>query len=411
MPAVRSTRSKTSQSPSKSPAKSIKALKSKPRRKGKAASEEEDEDHLDVAESSSDDGHDAYEDQALEGEDQDEDEDVKSLDSDALDDDEIIDKSRKRKRVSTAKKSSKAKSSKKKKKDIVDESEDDFEVKEGQEVVGTVVQAPKTGRVPAGQISKNTFNFLTKLKDPKCNDREWFKLNEPVYRLAEQEWKDFVEEFTTVLVDGVDSQIPHLPPKDCILRIYRDVRFSNDKTPYKMNFAASFSRGGRKGIFAHYYIQIQPGNKSFLAAGLWQPGKNELETLRSHIKHSSANFRSIISAPEFVAHFGEPKPVTQSKSAKKGHSDVDFFQRSNIFGREDELKVAPKGIDKNHPDIDLLKCRSFAVVHRFVDDQVLAPDFKEELAKVAKVVQPFVRCLNNMITLPIDQDDSDDDDE
>jgi hypothetical protein len=113
--------------------------------------------------------------------------------------------------------------------------------------------------VPAGQISKNTFDFLTQLKDPKCNDREWFVSSqfmfisrllhhpqvqtkwyipsvywiaelismvhlEPVYRLAEQEWKDFIEEFTTTLVDEVDSQIPHLPPKDCILRIYRDVR-------------------------------------------------------------------------------------------------------------------------------------------------------------------------------------------
>jgi hypothetical protein len=96
---------------------------------------------------------------------------------------------------------------------------------------------------------------------------------------------------------------------------------------------------------------VQPGNQTFLAAGLWQPGKNELETLRAHIKHSSANLRSIISAPEFVAHFGEPKPVTPSKSAKKGDSNADIhqLQRSSIFGREDELKVAPKGVDKNHP--------------------------------------------------------------
>lgn len=77
------------------------------------------------------------------------------------------------------------------------------------------------------------------------------RFSEPVYRLAEQEWKDFVSEFSDILVEEVDDQVPPLPPKDCIMRIYRDVRFSNDKTPYKKNFSASFSRGGRKGIFAH----------------------------------------------------------------------------------------------------------------------------------------------------------------
>ncbi|KAL1739352.1 hypothetical protein HDZ31DRAFT_49525, partial [Schizophyllum fasciatum] len=84
-----------------------------------------------------------------------------------------------------------------------------------------------------------------------------------------------------------------------------------------------------------------------------------------------------ISAPEFVEHFGE------AKRQPKG-------ERSNIFGMEDELKVAPKGIDKNHRDIDLLKCRSFAVVERFLDSEVVAPDFKERLAKVAAVMCPFV---------------------
>jgi len=99
--------------------------------------------------------------------------------------------------------------------------------------------------------------------------------------------------------------------------------------------------------------------------------------------------------------------VTQSK--KQSKSDINIPRRSSIFGRDDELKVAPKGIDKSHPDIDLLKCRSFAVVYRFMDVQVLAPDFKEELAKVAKVAQPFNRCLNDMITLPVADDDSNDD--
>ncbi|RDB17272.1 hypothetical protein Hypma_001956 [Hypsizygus marmoreus] len=192
-------------------------------------------------------------------------EEVKQYDSDALDDEDFGMRvsSLKRKRGTSSA------SPQKKKKTVSrrpssrrtrtngsdDEDADEFELKNGQEVVGVVVQAPKTGRVPPGQISQNTLDFLTKLQDPKCNDREWFKLHEPVYRLAETEWKDFIEALTTELTE-VDAQIPPLPPKDVIHRIYRDVRFSNDKTPYKTGLSSSFSRSGRKGIFAGYHVLV-----------------------------------------------------------------------------------------------------------------------------------------------------------
>ncbi|KAJ3966317.1 hypothetical protein EV361DRAFT_580053 [Lentinula raphanica] len=278
----------------------------------------------------------------------------------------------------------------------VDEDEEDSELdlREGQEIVGAVVQAPKTGRVPPGQISKNTFDFLEKLTHPECNDREWFKLHEPVYRLAEKEFKDFVNSFTEVLTE-VDPHVPPLPPKDVIHRIYRDIRFSNDKTPYKKNLSASFSRSGRKGIFACYHISIRPGGESLLAAGTWCPGKNELATIRSNISRSPDRLRQVISDPEFVELFGDPTPTKDGS-------------RRNIFGAEDELKVAPKGFDKDHKDIDLLKCRTFAVVHRFKDSEVLSPDFKTRLGEVAAVVRPFVHCLNDLMTLQNDDDDDDD---
>ncbi|KII85602.1 hypothetical protein PLICRDRAFT_668628 [Plicaturopsis crispa FD-325 SS-3] len=297
-----------------------------------------------------------------------------SLDSDALDEDDDENVGAKRKRV-TKKKTQKKPSPRKRRKNSDEEEEEgeDIELKEGQKIVGSVVKAPTTGRVPAGQISQNTLDFLRNLKDPACNDREWFKLHEPVYRVAEQEWKDFVEEFTNNLTE-VDEQIPPLPPKDLIHRIYRDVRFSPDKTPYKRGLSASFSRSGRKGIFAAF----KPGGESLLAAGTWCPGKNELATMRSHILRSPARLRAIIADPEFVAEFGE----------------------GSIFGREDELKTAPKGVDKTHPDIDLLKCRSFSVVHYFTDQQVTSPEFRQELARVARVARPFVHCINDMKTLP-----------
>ncbi|KAJ7291041.1 hypothetical protein C8J57DRAFT_1586403 [Mycena rebaudengoi] len=310
-------------------------------------------------------------------------------DSDALDEDSADEnvKTKKRKRPSAAQKTRSPK-----KRRNVDSDEEDFELdlKEGQEIAGVVVRAPKTGQVPPGQISQNTFDFLTQLKDPKCNDREWFKLHDPVFRQAETEWNDFVAAFTELLVE-VDSEIPPLPPKDVTHRIYRDMRFSNDKTPYKTGFSATFSRSGRKGIFA----QFKPGGQSLLAAGSWCPGKNELATIRSNIQHDPTRLRDVISAPTFVRYFGDPKPHPQGA-------------RRNIFGSEDELKVAPKGIAKTHDEIDLLKCRSFAVSHRFTDAQVLAPDFKNKLADMVHVVMPLVHCLNDMMTVAPDAEESED---
>ncbi|KAF7329948.1 hypothetical protein MKEN_00258700 [Mycena kentingensis (nom. inval.)] len=304
-------------------------------------------------------------------------------DSDALDDSDTEKKQKKRKRASTG--SEKKARSPRKKKKVADS---DDELDDGVEIVGAVVQAPKTGRVPPGQVSPNTFDFLTQLRDPKCNDREWFKLHDPVYRQAEQEWKDFIEAFTDLLVE-IDDQIPPLPPKDVIHRIYRDTRFSNDKTPYKTNFSASFSRSGRKGIYAFYHVMIRPGNQSMIAAGAWCPGKNELELLRSNIKRDPSRLRDIINGAAFVKHFGKAEPGA----------------RRNIFGREDELKVAPKGVAKTHPDIDLLKCRSFAVSHQFTDAQVLDPDFKSTAIAVARISVPFVHCLNELMTIPPDEDE------
>jgi len=243
------------------------------------------------------------------------------------------------------------------------------------------------GRVPPGQVSQNTFNFLSQLKNPECNDRDWFRLHEPVFRLAETEFKLFIEKLTD-LFTAVDPQIPPLPPKDVVYRIYRDVRFSNDKTPYKTNFSATFSRSGRKGIFAGYHIMIKPGGESLLAAGTWCPGKNELATIRSHIQHNSSRLRQVINEPLFVKNFGPAKPTSKGKRG-----------RQNIFGRDDELKMAPKGVAKDHKDIDLLKCRSFVVVHQFTDEEVLSPNFGQTVMEVAKAAKPLVYCMNDYMSV------------
>ncbi|KAI5450225.1 hypothetical protein NCC49_003242 [Naganishia albida] len=264
------------------------------------------------------------------------------------------------------------------------DSDESLELEEGQEIKGRIFSAPKTGHVPPGQISRNTFKFLVNLQDPEKNDREWFKMREPAYRLAEQEWKDFVSILARRFRE-VDPELPILPPKDLIHRIYRDVRFSNDKTPYKKHFSMSISRSGRKGIWAG----LQPRGRSLIAGGVWGPGKNELASIRHAIKTDSSQIRNIISAPDFTKLFGPASPNGKGKGA-----------RCNVFGHDDQLKVAPKGIAKDHKDIDLLKLRSIAVVKNFTDEEVLSPDFMDILLIVASKIQPLAHYLNSVIALP-----------
>ncbi|KLO08760.1 hypothetical protein SCHPADRAFT_834923 [Schizopora paradoxa] len=365
---------------------------------------DDDEDEEPVSESGDDGDDDAYENN--EEEEDDAKSEVASLHSDALDDSDFdapASRGKKRKRGSAAsspKKVVKAKSSpvKKQRKSKAAEAEDeDDDLEDGQEVVGVVVQAPKTGRVPPGQISQNTLDFLTQLQDPECNDRTWcslplytslLSLKYPVWRQTEKEWKDFLEKFTDLLCEA-DEEIPPLPPNDVLHRIYRDIRFSNNKTPYKTNLSASFSRSGRKGTFAH----LKPGGGSIIAGGSWCPEKGELQKIRNHILHNPRRLREVISSREFVRLFGEAKPHPKGK-------------RQSIFGHEDELKNAPKGVAKDHPDIDLLKCKSIAVVHYVPDEDVLAPNFNEKIIETIHVLRPLVHLLNEMMTTePGDLDD------
>ncbi|TFY75950.1 hypothetical protein EWM64_g8063 [Hericium alpestre] len=351
------------------------------------------------------------------------DEKREELDSDALDEDEDVTATKKRKRASPAKKAkagaTKASPRKRRKKALDEEEDEDAELEDGMEVVGVVVKAPKTGRVPPGQISHNTFNFLSQLRKPECNDREWFKLHEPVYRVAEKEWKDFVDKFTDVLTEE-DPQIPPLPPKDVIHRIYRDIRFSNDKTPYKTGFSASFSRSGRKGIFAACRVYVR------YVRMLITPRRHATDRSAPETKVSSPpahGVRERTSSPPSGTALSLPPLPSLTRATQRTHKTQLLppahaarqsrlrivlrapkpGKRQSVFGMEDELKVAPKGVDKNHKDIDLLKCRSFAVIHRFADEEVLAPGFMDELRRIVGVARPLVYCLNDYMTLGLDE--------
>lgn len=141
------------------------------------------------------------------------------------------------------------------------------------------------------KIHPNTMAFLADLK--KNNDREWFKMHDPDYRQSWNDWISFVETLTE-RISEVDETIPELPPKDLVFRIYRDIRFTPDPTPYKPHFSAAWSRTGRKGPYACYYVQIMPGGNNLVISGLWQPESGPLALLRNDIDRHPDRIKNIL---------------------------------------------------------------------------------------------------------------------
>jgi uncharacterized protein (TIGR02453 family) len=206
-------------------------------------------------------------------------------------------------------------------------------------------------------IQKAMFDFLNKLK--KNNNKEWFDKNRPTYESAKKDFQTFINELI-VSSSKFDASIKHLEAKNCMFRINRDIRFSNDKTPYKTNMGASISPGGKKSFSAGYYIHLQPG-ASFLAGGMWQPPAPQLNAIRQEIDYNSVEFKKIITNKDFKRYFG-------------------------TLSDEDKLKTAPKGYDKIHPEIELLKHRSFIVVHNLKDKDVLSKGFLTHCTNVFKAM-------------------------
>ncbi len=214
---------------------------------------------------------------------------------------------------------------------------------------------------------KLILDFLGDLK--KNNNREWFEKNKPRFREAEEEFKKVVEHLIHQLSE-FDPAIGQLKPKDCIFRIYRDVRFSKNKDPYKTNFGAAISRGGRKSSFALYYLHLEDNN-SFVAGGIYMPPNDVLAKVRQEIDYNADEFKKIINHSEFKKYFG------------------------SLEG--DKLKKAPRGYDPENENIELIKHKSYLAVNNVKNDRVLANDFLEYCAQVYKAMTP----LNDFINRPL----------
>jgi len=213
-------------------------------------------------------------------------------------------------------------------------------------------------------IEKSTFQFLENLA--KNNDRDWFADHKKEYDKARKNSKDVFEAIHQKL------QVHDEIEKSKMMRIYRDVRFSHDKTPYKTNFANSFSRLGKE-LRGGYYLQIQPGN-SFLAGGFWEPNKDDLFRIRKEIEQDASEIRDILYDKNCQKHFGK-----------------DFYSFS-------ELKTAPRGFDKEHPDVDLLRKKGFIAVKNFTDKEVLSEGFVNEVDTGYKAMRPFFNLFSDILT-------------
>lgn len=218
-------------------------------------------------------------------------------------------------------------------------------------------------------ISKSTFQFLTDLR--ANNNREWFTENKKRYETAKAEFEAFVDALIGKIVE-FDPTIGHHKAKDCVFRIYRDVRFSKDKSPYKVHFGAHVTAAAKRSEIhsrAGYYIHLEPGG-SMLAGGAYLPEKDWLKNIRQEIDYNGAELRKILSGKDFKTYFGE------------------------IEG--EKLKTTPQGYGADHPEIELLKHKSFLASHKPTDSQVLAPDFLSHAANVFKALYPFDQFLNRV---------------
>lgn len=218
----------------------------------------------------------------------------------------------------------------------------------------------------------NTQFVLDFLKDLKLNNnRDWFQLNKNRYDNAKLEVEKFAAELI-LLISAVDSSVQMPLVKDCMFRIFRDVRFGADKSPYKTNFGFFIARGSRKSIYPGYYFHFEP-DACMIAAGIYQPNPDSLKLLRNEVYFNSIEFKNILEKPTF----------------KKQFPQLDDF---------DKMKKAPKDFPADFHNVDLLKYRSYIVSQNVSDKMVVSNQYLVHIETLIKELQPFMQFLNKAIS-------------
>ncbi len=216
---------------------------------------------------------------------------------------------------------------------------------------------------------KNTLHFLAALKDN--NNREWFEKNRSWYEESKAEFENFVES----LIAGIgkfDLDVRGLTAKQCTFRQYRDVRFSRDKRPFKINMGAYLNKGGKKINTAGYYFHLEPG-KSLFAGGLWMPEAVPLFKVRQEIDYNYTEWKNILQSPGFKKAF------------------------STGLDMNDSLKRAPKNFETDSEALDFIRLKSFIARQDVEDKTVLQQDFHKVIIQKSKIVKPLLDFLNRSI--------------
>jgi uncharacterized protein (TIGR02453 family) len=217
-------------------------------------------------------------------------------------------------------------------------------------------------------ITASTLSFLKSLK--KNNNKPWFDANKSKYL----EVRNNFEEFVALLLQKMalfDEDLKELEYKNCLFRINRDVRFSKDKTPYKINFSASFNKGGKKSIYAGYYLHLQPGGNSFIGGGLWRPEPEQLKKVRQEIDYCFPEFKKIMEVPAF----------------KKNYGGLEKDQNQMLIN-------IPKGYEKENPAADFLRMKSFVATKNIADVDLTNPKFMNQIVDSYKTLKPLLNFIN-----------------
>lgn len=215
-------------------------------------------------------------------------------------------------------------------------------------------------------FSNDLLDFLKLLKEN--NDRDWFNEHKKEFKKLEVDAKRNFNRLLDLLKthDDVDRL------KN--FRIYRDVRFSKNKAPYKTHFSGSFYRR-KPALRGSYYLHIQPNNESFIAVGFWDPSKEDLIRIRKEFEVDDEDIRAIINEKSFKRIWG------------------------NLLG--EELKTAPRGFDKEHKAIDLIRKKQFLFTKNYTDAQVISPSFIEDVNASFKAVRPYLDYMSSVLTTNI----------
>lgn len=216
-------------------------------------------------------------------------------------------------------------------------------------------------------VQPATITFLKQLA--KNNNKPWFDEHRKEYETAKTDFENVVSALLEKM-PAIDPAFADQKAKDCIFRIYRDVRFSKDKTPYKAHFSAAFSRSGKKDMAAGYYLHLEPG-KVFVGGGIWMPENEHLKKIRQEIDYNFDEFKKIVNAAAFKKMFGK------------------------VEG--EQLKKAPQGYTDDNEALEYLKMKSYTVGHKLDDKQLTDKGFTAQCVKVFATMKPLVDFINNAL--------------